>query len=80
MRSTSAGFSLPVGSAARVPAQVPCESCVIGHTMGAEADGASAQEMREAVAAQVRKLSTMLNGLGCDMDGFQAELGAPAAD
>jgi AhpD family alkylhydroperoxidase len=65
-----------------VAAQVPCDYCVIGHTMGAEADGASAQEIREAVAvaAQVRKLSTMLNGLHYDMDAFRAELGAPATD
>jgi AhpD family alkylhydroperoxidase len=65
-----------------VSAQVPCEYCVIGHTMGAEADGASEQEMKEAVAvaAQVRKLSTMLNGLHYDMDEFRAEIGAPASN
>ena len=64
-----------------VAAQIPCQYCTLGHTMAAEKAGASEAELKEAVAvaAQVRKLSTMLNGLQYDMDKFRAELGAPAA-
>lgn len=65
-----------------VAAQIPCEYCTIGHTMGAKDGGASDQELKEAVAvaAQVRKLSTMLNGMHYDMDKFTTELGAPASN
>ena len=63
-----------------VAAQIPCQYCTLGHTMAAQKAGASDQELKEAVAvaAQVRKLSTMLNGLQYDMDKFRAEIGAPA--
>ena len=64
-----------------VAAQIPCQYCALGHTMGAQKAGASEQEIKEAVAvaAQVRKLSTMLNGLQYDMDKFKAQVGAPPA-
>lgn len=63
-----------------VAAQIPCQYCTLGHTMAAEKAGATESELKEAVAvaAQVRKLSTMINGMQYDMDKFRAELGAPA--
>lgn len=64
-----------------VAAQVPCHYCTYAHTMMAEKAGASEQEIKEAiaVAAETRKLSTMLNGMQYDMDKFKAQLGAPPA-
>ena len=64
-----------------VAAQIPCDYCTFGHTKGATGAGATEEEIKEAiaVAAQVRKLSTMLNGYQYDMEKFQAELGGQAA-
>lgn len=64
-----------------VAAQIPCDYCTLGHTKGATEAGATDEELKEAiaVAAQVRKLSTMLNGYRYDMEKFQAEMGGQAA-
>ncbi len=59
-----------------VAAQIPCSYCVYGHTKNARAKGASEAEIREAVAtaATVRQWSTVLNGMGYDLDAFKAEV------
>lgn len=56
-----------------VAAQIPCDYCVYAHTAGAKAAGASEEEVKEAlaVAAEVRKWSTMLNGSQIDMARFR---------
>jgi AhpD family alkylhydroperoxidase len=60
-----------------VSAQIPCEYCVLAHTKNAKAAGASQDEILEAlaVAAMVRKWSTVLNGAAYDMDKFKKEIG-----
>ena len=62
-----------------VAAQIPCEYCVIAHGMKARKAGATEAEVKEAlaVAAMVRKWSTVLNGSAYDMDKFKAEIGVP---
>lgn len=64
-----------------VAAQIPCDYCTLGHTKGATEAGATDEELKEAVAvaAQVRKLSTMLNGYRYDMDKFVEEMGGQTA-
>ena len=59
-----------------VAAQVPCAYCVYVHTKNASAEGASEDEIREAVAiaAHVRHWSTVLNGMGYDLESFKAEV------
>ncbi len=59
-----------------VAAQIPCSYCVYGHTKNARAKGASEAGIREAVAtaATVRQWSTVLNGMGYDLDAFKAEV------
>lgn len=59
-----------------VAAQVPCAYCIYAHTKFARAHGASEAEIREAVAAaaHVRHWSTVLNGMGYDLDTFKAEI------
>jgi AhpD family alkylhydroperoxidase len=59
-----------------VAAQIPCAYCVYGHTQNARSKGASEAEIREAVAAAatVRQWSTVLNGMGYDLEAFKAEL------
>jgi len=59
-----------------VAAQIPCTYCVYIHTKNARAAGASEAEIREAVstAAQIRRWSTVLNGMGYDFDAFKAEV------
>lgn len=59
-----------------VAAQVPCAYCVYAHTKFALAHGASEAEIREAVAAaaHVRHWSTVLNGMGYDLDAFKTEI------
>jgi AhpD family alkylhydroperoxidase len=58
-----------------VAAQIPCHYCVYFHTAAAEANGASAEEIREAVAmaAIARHWSTVLNGMQVDAAAFQRE-------
>jgi len=59
-----------------VAAQVPCAYCVYFHDKAARAHGASESEVREAVAtaAHVRHWSTVLNGMGYDLDAFKTEV------
>lgn len=59
-----------------VAAQVPCAYCVYVHNKNALAAGASEDEIREAVAtaAHVRHWSTVLNGMGYDLETFKAEV------
>ncbi|MDP2621847.1 MAG: carboxymuconolactone decarboxylase family protein [Hyphomicrobiales bacterium] len=58
--------------------QIPCQYCVYFHTAAAKANGASEEEIREAVAmaAIVRHWSTVLNGMQVDLDGFKRETDA----
>ena len=59
-----------------VAAQIPCAYCVYVHTKNASAEGASEDEIREAVAiaAHVRHWSTVLNGMGYSLESFKAEV------
>ena len=58
-----------------VAAQIPCAYCVHAHTANARANGATDEEIREAVATAgyVRLFSTALHGGGYDLDAFVAE-------
>jgi AhpD family alkylhydroperoxidase len=58
-----------------VAAQIPCTYCIYFHTAAAKLNGASDEEIREAVAmaAITRHWSTALNGLQIDLAGFKAE-------
>jgi AhpD family alkylhydroperoxidase len=58
-----------------VAAQIPCHYCIYFHTAAAKANGASAEEIREAVAmaAIARHWSTVLNGMQVDAAAFQRE-------
>ena len=59
-----------------VSAQIPCTYCVYAHLKDARAHGASESEIREAVAtaATVRQWSTVLNGMGYDLEAFKKEM------
>jgi AhpD family alkylhydroperoxidase len=59
-----------------VSAQVPCEYCIIFHTEAARLNGATEEEIREAVgmAAVTRQGSTLLNGLQVDKTQFRKDL------
>lgn len=63
-----------------VAAQIPCAYCVFAYTTKAKKAGATDAEIKEAVAvaALVRKWSTVLNGVAYDMGKFRAELGEPS--
>jgi AhpD family alkylhydroperoxidase len=58
-----------------VSSQIPCQYCVYFHTAAAKANGATDQEVREAVAmaAIVRHWSTVLNGMQVDLATFRNE-------
>ena len=58
-----------------VAAQLPCQYCVYFHTAAAKANGASDEEIREAVAmaAIARHWSTVLNGMQVDLAAFKRE-------
>jgi AhpD family alkylhydroperoxidase len=58
-----------------VSAQIPCQYCVYFHTAAAKLNGATDEEVREAVAmsAIVRHWSTVLNGMQVDLAGFKRE-------
>lgn len=58
-----------------IAAQVPCQYCVYFHTAAAKANGATDEEIREAVAmaAVVRHWSTVLNGMQVDLAAFKQE-------
>jgi AhpD family alkylhydroperoxidase len=64
-----------------VAAQIPCEYCVYGHTVGAKHAGATDDQIKEAVAvsALVRKMSTELNGNQYDMAAFKKQIDAAYA-
>ena len=59
-----------------VAAQVPCRYCIYAHTEFAKLNGASDEEMGEAVAmaALTRHWSTVLNGIQTDEAQFRAEI------
>ena len=59
-----------------VASQIPCEYCVYFHTAAAKANGATDEEIREAVAmaAIVRHWSTVLNGMQVDLPTFKQEV------
>jgi AhpD family alkylhydroperoxidase len=61
-----------------VAAQIPCQYCVYFHTAAAKLNGATDEEIREAVAmaAIARHWSTVLNGMQADLDGFKRETDA----
>jgi AhpD family alkylhydroperoxidase len=58
-----------------VAAQIPCQYCVYFHTAAAKANGATDEEIREAVAMAgvVRHWSTVLNGMQVDLAGFKRD-------
>lgn len=58
-----------------VSAQIPCQYCVYFHTAVAKANGATNEEIREAVAmaAISRHWSTVLNGMQIDLASFKRE-------
>jgi AhpD family alkylhydroperoxidase len=64
-----------------VAAQIPCEYCVYGHTIGAKHAGATDEQIKEAVAASalVRKMSTELNGNQYDLADFKRQIDAAYA-
>ncbi|MBX6426493.1 MAG: carboxymuconolactone decarboxylase family protein [Variibacter sp.] len=59
-----------------VAAQIPCQYCIAFHTAAAKANGATDEEVREAVAvaALVRHWSTVLNGMQIDLATFKQEV------
>ena len=58
-----------------VASQIPCAYCVYFHTAAARANGATEEEVREAVAmaAVSRHWSTVLNGMQVDLSTFKAD-------
>ena len=58
-----------------VSSQIPCQYCIYFHTAAAKLNGATDEEVREAVAmaAIVRHWSTVLNGMQVDLAGFKQE-------
>jgi len=58
-----------------VSAQIPCAYCIYFHTAAARANGATDEEVREAVAmaAITRHWSTVLNGMSVDLPTFRKE-------
>ncbi|WP_192181453.1 carboxymuconolactone decarboxylase family protein [Mesorhizobium amorphae] len=60
-----------------VAAQIPCQYCTWVETKFAKAQGATDEEVAEAVAqaAYVRHWSTVLNGMQIDLKTFKTEFG-----
>ena len=58
-----------------VSAQIPCVYCIYFHTAAAKANGATDEEIREAVAmaAITRHWSTVLNGMQVDLVSFKSD-------
>lgn len=58
-----------------VSSQIPCHYCIYFHTAAAKLNGATDEEVREAVAmaAIVRHWSTVLNGMQVDEATFRKE-------
>lgn len=61
-----------------VAAQIPCVYCIYGHTAFAKLNGATDEEIREAIAmaAITRHWSTVLNGTQIDLAAFKKEIDA----
>jgi AhpD family alkylhydroperoxidase len=61
-----------------VAAQIPCVYCIYAHTAFAKLNGATDEEVREAVAmgAITRHWSTVLNGTEIDLAAFKKEIDA----
>ena len=61
-----------------VAAQIPCPYCIYYHTAAAKAQGATDEEIREAVhvSSLVRHWSTVLQGNQYDFEAFKAETDA----
>jgi AhpD family alkylhydroperoxidase len=59
-----------------VAAQIPCDQCVLFHTEMARLNGASDQEIQEAIgmAALTRFGSTLLHGLQIDHDAYRQDV------
>jgi AhpD family alkylhydroperoxidase len=59
-----------------VAAQIPCDYCIYGHTVGAKHAGATEEQIKEAIAAAalVRKMSTQLNGNQYDLAAFKKQI------
>ena len=59
-----------------VAAQIPCQYCIVFHTEAAKLNGASEQEIKEAIAmsAMTRHWSTVLNGSLVDETQFRKEV------
>ena len=59
-----------------VASQIPCEYCIYFHTEAARLNGASEEEIREAVgmSAITREGSTLLNGLQTDKAQFKKDV------
>jgi AhpD family alkylhydroperoxidase len=59
-----------------VAAQIPCSYCAYAHTAFAKANGATDEEVREAVsyAGEVRLWSTILNGNQFDLEQFKSDI------
>lgn len=58
-----------------VAAQIPCQYCIYFHTAAAKANGATDEEIYEAIAqgAQTRHWSMILQGNQIDFEEFKAE-------
>ncbi|WP_217571787.1 carboxymuconolactone decarboxylase family protein [Mesorhizobium sp. GbtcB19] len=58
-----------------VASQIPCQYCIYFHTLAAKANGATDEEIKEAIAmaAIVRHWSTMLNGSQVDLATFKKQ-------
>jgi AhpD family alkylhydroperoxidase len=65
-----------------VAAQIPCQYCIYGHTLGAKHAGATDDQIKEAIAAaaDTRKLSTELNGNQYDLADFKKQVDAAYGD
>ncbi|RWI72225.1 carboxymuconolactone decarboxylase family protein [Mesorhizobium sp.] len=63
-----------------VASQIPCHYCVYGHTVFAKLNGATDEEVREAVAmaAITRHWSTLLNGTQVSLEEHKADIDAAA--
>ena len=61
-----------------VAAQIPCQYCIYFHTQAAKLNGATDEEIKEALAsaALVRKWSTMLNGSQYSRDEWRQQIDA----
>jgi len=61
-----------------IAAQIPCHYCIYFHTAAAKANGATDEEIREAVAmaAITRHWSTVLNGMDVDFAIFKRDTDA----